>query len=310
MMKVMKKIELSKVHGFLLLDKPTGMTSNAVLQKLKFLFSAKKAGHTGSLDPLATGMLPICFGEASKFSQYLLDANKCYQVTGLLGMRTTTADAHGEVIETCEDVNVSQKKLQEVVDTFQGQQDQIPTMYSALKHKGRPLYEYARAGIVIERKPRKIDIMAIDLLQFDGRHFKLFVKCSKGTYIRNLIEDIGFALGVGAHVTELHRVYTAGFENYQMYSLEAIQKMSLEERWACLLPMDLAVNQLEKLSLKEEEVSIIRQGKFLKKQVVNQVDQPFRLYDEQGVFLGLGVQKNEQEIKAKRLISEAALESY
>ena len=224
-----KTTEKRIVNGILLINKPQGLTSNAVLQQAKRLFHAQKAGHTGSLDPLATGMLPLCFGEATKFSQYLLDADKCYETTGLLGIKTNTADAMGDVIARVDDFTISIAQLQSVLDTFLGTIKQVPSMFSALKHQGKPLYKFARDGIEIERQAREITIHDLQLNAFDGREFKLTVSCSKGTYIRNLVEDIGNRLSVGAHVTQLHRVYTAGLASEPMFSLDELAEKSSEE---------------------------------------------------------------------------------
>src|SRR3989338_3654622 len=199
------------LHGLILLNKHQDISSHSAMYKVKRLFQAEKAGHTGSLDPLATGMLPICLGEATKFSQYLLDADKSYQATGLLGSQTDTADSTGKVIACTESFSVTLGQLQQALEQFKGEVVQTTSMYSALKFQGRPLYEYARQGIAVDVKARNIAIHDLQLLAFDGQSFTIRVSCSKGTYIRNLVEDIGLALGVGAHLTQLHRLYTAGF---------------------------------------------------------------------------------------------------
>lgn len=276
------------IHGILLLNKPQGLTSNAVLQRVKHLFKAKKAGHTGSLDPLATGMLPLCFGEATKFCQYLLDADKCYEARGLLGIKTNTADSLGEVIETCSSFNLTKSDLEKVLNQFKGKIKQIPSMFSALKHKGNPLYKYAREGITIEREAREITIHELGLLAFDGKQFDIKVSCSKGTYIRNLVEDIGDSLGVGAHVTKLHRLHTAGFENERTYSLEELEAKSEVELNDCLIPMDRAVNYLPSLTLNSAEILALSHGKFISGKIENNLEGIVRLYDESGTFAGLG----------------------
>lgn len=291
------------INGILLLNKSEGMTSNKALQKVKHLLGAAKAGHTGSLDPLATGMLPLCFGEATKVCQFLLDADKCYQTTGLLGIKTTTADAAGEITERVTNISISKSQLEEALAQHSGQIKQIPSMYSALKHNGTPLYRLARQGIAIERKARDITINQLKLESFDAVEFSLMVQCSKGTYIRNLVEDIGDYLGVGAHVVRLHRVYTAGLENKPMFTLEQLEAMSLEERFNCLLPMDEAVSYLPALSLLEEEVVSIRQGRLLKTTKISTPPGCIRLYTTQAQFIGLGETNATGDIKAKRLIS-------
>ena len=299
----MKTINPSaKIDGILLLNKSEGMTSNSALQKAKRLLGAKKAGHTGSLDPLATGMLPICFGEATKVCQYLLDADKCYQTTGLLGIKTNTADATGEVIACTDRVFVSEQQLNEVLIKHKGFIKQTPSMFSALKYNGTPLYRFAREGIDIERKARNILISEIQLNAFDGLHFSLMVRCSKGTYIRNLVEDIGDALGVGAHVTRLHRVCTSGLDNTPMYTLEELNEMPLPERIACLIPMDRAVDYLKQVTLFDDEVVTIRQGRVVTNKKCVDVG-CVRLYDESAQFIGLGVQNINGDIRPKRLLS-------
>lgn len=292
---------MSEIQGILLVDKPQGLTSNALLQKVKRLLAAKKAGHTGSLDPLATGMLPLCFGEATKISQYLLDADKCYQTTGLLGIKTDSADATGKIIAEKQDFSISESGLREVLSEFQGQIQQIPSMYSALKHQGKPLYKFAREGITIERAARDILLNEIRLDAFDGRHFSLTISCSKGTYIRNVVEDIGERLGVGAHVVKLHRLYTAGFQNYPMYSLESLMEKSHEALTECLLPMDKAVDYLPAITLDNEAVKAIRQGKTLPLGTEFQA-KILRLYDQDKHFIGLGEQGS-GILKAKRLLA-------
>ncbi len=212
------------ISGILLLDKPKGVTSNRALQQMKRLFQAKKAGHTGSLDPLATGMLPICFGQATKFSEYLLTADKTYVVTAQLGVKTTTADAEGEVISQSEVPDLTVSQLDRLCDAFRGVIQQVPSMYSALKHNGKPLYEYARAGITIERPARTVTIYELVLLDYDAPLSQLTcrVRCSKGTYIRNLMEDLGDAVCCGAHVSELRRLSVGGFAAEQMHTTNTL----------------------------------------------------------------------------------------
>lgn len=294
---------LNPINGILLLNKSQGMTSNTALQKAKRLFGAQKAGHTGSLDPLATGMLPLCFGEATKVCQYLLDADKCYETTGLLGIKTSTADSMGEPIACHSDFSISHEQLTQVLDAYQGTIKQVPSMYSALKHKGRPLYHYARAGIEIDRDAREINIDALALTEFDGTQFSLVVSCSKGTYIRNLVEDIGDDLGIGAHVVRLHRVHTAGFEQFPMYSLEDIEKMSVSEKLSCLIPMDKAVDYLPRMTLTESEILTLRQGRVMDNNSVTDTGACIRLYDAEDGFIGIGEQLTQDTIKAKRLLA-------
>ncbi|KTD69721.1 tRNA pseudouridine synthase B [Legionella steelei] len=299
----MKTNKSLAIDGIFLLNKSEGMTSNTALQKAKRLLGAQKAGHTGSLDPLATGMLPLCFGEATKVCQFLLDADKCYQTTGLLGVKTNTADAMGEVTARVDAFTVSEKQLLDVLMQHTGHIKQIPSMFSALKHNGTPLYRLAREGIQIERKAREILISDLQLIAFDGVQFSLTVTCSKGTYIRNLVEDIGDALGVGAHVTRLHRVYTSGLEHMPMYSLAELEKMSASERMDCLVPMDRAVNHLEQVTLLDDEIVAIRQGRVITNKIGVEVADCVRLYDERAQFIGLGERNTLGDIKAKRLLS-------
>lgn len=302
-MKMSKAESKLAINGILLLNKPEGITSNKALQKVKHLFNAKKAGHTGSLDPLATGMLPVCFGEATKICQYLLDADKCYDTTGLLGIKTNSSDSTGEIIAQVDDFFISEAALSEVLLQYKGTIEQTPSMFSALKHNGTPLYRYAREGIEIERKARNVEISQLQLNNFDGKQFSLTVLCSKGTYIRNLVEDIGDSLNVGAHVTRLHRLYTAGFQNMPMYSLEELEEMSWAKKTECLIPMDKAVDYLQSLILSDSEVNIIRQGKVIaNKMDVNEAN-CVRLYDERSQFIGLGESLANGDLKAKRLLS-------
>ncbi len=228
------------VHGVLLLDKPLGLSSNQALQKVKWLLRAEKAGHTGTLDPLATGVLPLCFGAATKFSQMHLEADKRYEATVRLGQKTTTGDAEGEVLQTRE-VRFNNADLQAVIGQFTGPIQQVPPMHSALKKDGKALYEYARAGIEVQREPRDVCINALSVSDVDTSSdtpsFKMQVSCSKGTYIRTLGEDMGEALGCGAHLTSLRRTGTGNFETSQCVTLDALETMSEAQRLACLLPV-------------------------------------------------------------------------
>jgi len=229
------------VHGVLLLDKPIGFSSNQALQKVKWLFRAEKAGHTGTLDPLATGVLPLCFGAATKFSQMHLDADKSYEAQAILGVKTRTGDAEGEVIET-RPVSVTAEQLAHAVAGLTGSIRQVPPMYSALKKDGKALYEYARAGIEVERPARDVTIYELKVLEsrMDGAQpaIKFIATCSKGTYIRTLGEDLGEALGCGAHLSALRRVRTGDFVQAQCVSLESLEAMTEEQRMDCLLPVD------------------------------------------------------------------------
>ena len=211
------------INGILILDKPTGMSSNHALQRVKRMFGARKAGHTGSLDPLATGLLPICLGEATKFSQFLLDADKRYQTTAQLGVRTDSSDADGKVVETkpCEHITVTDVEAQ--LPQFRGLISQVPSMFSALKHQGQPLYKLARAGKTVAVKPRQVTIHNLELLSFKHSQVQMDISCTKGTYIRSIVEDLGLALDCGAHVAQLRRLQAGPFVAEQMVTLEDLQ---------------------------------------------------------------------------------------
>ncbi len=255
------RVQRRPVHGVLLLDKPLGLSSNQALQKAKWLLRAEKAGHTGTLDPLATGVLPLCFGAATKFSQQHLDADKTYETTVRLGLKTSTADAEGEVISVRE-VSCSAGKVVEVLDQFMGPITQVPPMYSALKKDGKALYEYAREGETVEREPRHVviqDLALLDMqLQGDAPFLRLRVACSKGTYIRTLGEDIAEALGCGGHLSALRRVQTGPFEQARCVSLEQLDAMGENERLGALLPVDVLLPGYAEVSLDSENA-----GRFL-----------------------------------------------
>jgi tRNA pseudouridine55 synthase len=257
-----QKIQRRPVHGVLLLDKPLGLSSNQALQKAKWLLRADKAGHTGTLDPLATGVLPLCFGAATKFSQIQLDADKTYEALLLLGQKTTTADAEGDVIETRPVPPITPELLEVITQRFTGPLAQVPPMYSALKKDGKALYEYARKGIEVEREARHITIFKLNMaLAQDPRAptaIKIIVSCSKGTYIRTLGEDIGEALGCGAHLGALRRLETGGFVAAQCVTLQALEAMSEAEREACLLPAQSLVAAFPAVTLDADNA-----GRFL-----------------------------------------------
>lgn len=293
---------LQKINGILLVNKHQGLTSNAILQRAKRLLHAQKAGHTGSLDPLATGMLPLCFGEATKFSQYLLDADKCYEATGHLGITTNSGDSTGEIVARVDDVSITAEELMAVLPAFTGAISQVPPMFSALKHQGTPLYKLARAGIEIERRARDVVIYKLQLLSFDNKQFRVRINCSKGTYVRSLIEGIGNRLGVGAHVTQLHRSYTAGFANAEMFTLEELAIKSPAELQECLLPMDRALVALESLSVTSAVASALQNGKVVCDIVTNTaVPGIVKLYENGTNFIGLGELSSSGELKVKRL---------
>ena len=233
------RVQRRPVHGVLLLDKPLGLSSNNALQKCKWLLRAEKAGHTGTLDPLATGVLPLCFGAATKFSQLQLDADKTYTATLRLGVKTSTADAEGEVIEERTIPQISPERLAEVAQRFTGPMRQMPPMHSALKKDGKALYEYAREGVDVEREARDVVVWTLELTFGDvPGTLKLLAKVSKGTYIRTLGEDIGEALGCGGHLTSLRRIATGHFDLSGCVTLDRLEAMSEQERLSCLKPVD------------------------------------------------------------------------
>ncbi|WP_220225771.1 tRNA pseudouridine(55) synthase TruB [Gilliamella sp. ESL0443] len=284
------------VHGVLLLDKPQGMTSNDALQKVKRLFNAKKAGHTGALDPLATGMLPICFGEATKFSQYLLDSDKRYRVIAKLGERTDTSDADGQIIST-RSVNITQSQIDEALTHFRGDILQVPTMFSALKYQGKPLYEYARQGIVIEREARPITIYENQFIQYDSTKHELTLEihCSKGTYIRTIIDDLGELLGCGAHVIYLRRLQVSNYPIDNMITLDELQNEPM------LMPVDSPLQDCPKVVLSESQGKDILLGRTVIVENSVSVETLVRIYQGQQ-FIGAGTQIL-NKLSPKRLIS-------
>ena len=254
------KIQRRAVHGAFLLNKPLGISSNAALQKVRWLLRAEKAGHTGALDPLASGLLPICFGEATKFSHFLLDSTKRYQTTVQLGHSTTTGDVEGEVLLEQAVPELTEERIQQVLQQFVGETQQIPPMYSALKKQGRPLYELARKGIEVERDARPITIEAIQLLSFTENSITLDVTCSKGTYIRVLGEDIAKALGTYGHLTYLHRIQTGHFELIPSYTIEYLEGLTEQEREALLLPVYAPVQHFTQIQVPEGRAEYFSRG--------------------------------------------------
>ena len=286
----------------LLLDKPLGMSSNAALQKARWLFNAEKAGHTGTLDPLATGLLPLCFGEATKFASELLDADKTYLATVRLGIVTATADAEGEVLAT-HPVTATEAEVRAVLDRFMGEIEQVPPMYSALKRDGTPLYELARQGIEVERAPRKVSIHSLDLLAWRGDTFDLAVDCSKGTYVRTLAADIGSALGCGAHLAALRRTRDGTLDLAQATTLETIEAVPIEARDSLLHPPDALLADLPAANLSEQEAAQLLHGQPIRwNQVTETPSRQRRLFGPQG-FIGLGELTADGWLQAKRLIA-------
>jgi tRNA pseudouridine55 synthase len=273
------------LDGVLLFDKPLELSSNTALQKVRRLFNAEKAGHTGTLDPLATGLLPVCFGEATKFTHALLDADKRYRATTRLGLRTTTGDAEGEVVET-RPVAVDERQVREVLAKFMGEILQLPPMHSALKHQGKPLYEYIRKGETVEREPRAVFIRELKLERLEGDELEFSVLCSKGTYVRTLAEDIGEALGCGGHLIALRRTGIGEFGLDRACTLAQLEAMDAAQRDACLLPLDALVQDLPRLELDEMQASRLAQGQRLGLGD-GHPDGKRRLYAA-GRFIGLG----------------------
>jgi len=251
------------VSGILLLDKPLGLSSNHALQRVKRLFDARKAGHTGSLDPLADGMLPICLGDATKISAYLLDADKYYRFRVRLGQTTATGDAEGEILETRSTEHVTREQIEQLLPRFVGEIEQLPPMYSALKHQGKRLYELAREGIEVEREPRKVTIHSLALGETELPEFELRVHCSKGTYVRTLAEDLGAALGCGAHVVALRRTGVGPYTDLRMYTMEELERVAEQGHAALdalLLPIDTALSAWPEVRVSADTAFYLRQG--------------------------------------------------
>lgn len=302
----MTKSLQKNINGILLLNKPLHLTSNGALQRVKRLFAAKKAGHTGSLDPLATGMLPLCFGEATKFSQFLLESDKCYQVTVKLGIKTTTGDAEGEIIATKPVTSLSHEQLLNVLQLFEGSIQQIPPMYSAIKVQGRPLYELARKGIEIDRQPRTVQIHRLRLVSYTQDSLDLDIYCSKGTYIRTLAEDIGEKLGFGAHVISLHRSMVSPYDQAKMYTfeeLETLQQKGSDALTQLLLPIETAVQRLQAIKLSTSAQFYLRTGQPV---IVPHLptEGMIRLYSQANQFLGIGEMMEDGRVAPRRLISQ------
>jgi tRNA pseudouridine55 synthase len=288
------------ISGVLLLDKPPGYSSNQALQLAKRLYSAAKAGHTGNLDPFATGLLPLCLGEATKFSQTLLDADKEYSATLKLGATSSTGDTEGE-ISSQKPVTVSKSQVEQVLRSFIGDIRQTPPMYSALKHQGKALYEYARAGIEIERKPRPVTIRQISLNRLQGDELEITVTCSKGTYIRVLAEDIGKALGCGAYLIALRRLATGGFSLARAITLQQLEQLSQEQRDDLLLSVDSLLQSLPEVTVDEESTHFFCQGQAVWKSGLTQTGM-YRVYGTPNQFLGVGENTGDGQIAPRRII--------
>ncbi len=293
------------INGILLLDKPLGMSSNAALQRVKYLWQAKKAGHTGSLDPLASGMLPLCFGEATKFSQYLLDADKTYLVQATLGIRTTTGDAEGEPVQQRAVPPLCLAELDQAFDQFRGESWQVPSMFSALKHQGKPLYELARRGIEVERAARQITVYQLKVLSYQAPTVEFEMRCSKGTYVRNVVEDLGEKLGCGAHVSLLRRTSVGPFKADDMVGLttltESADPLSLTD---CLLPLQRAVAHLPLLTVSSGMAFYLHRGQPV--QVPQSPPQGLvGIQLKSGQFIGVGEIQGDGLVAPRRLIAQS-----
>ncbi|WP_461517801.1 tRNA pseudouridine(55) synthase TruB [Porticoccus sp.] len=309
------------VNGILLLDKPLGLSSNSALQRVRHLFGAAKGGHTGSLDPLATGVLPVCLGEATKFTQFLLDADKRYRATFRFGIATASGDADGEILSEDGAPQLTEKQLEQVLPEFRGDITQIPSMFSALKHQGQPLYKLAREGVEIEREARPVTIFSLDILAFRAGEFPevdVDIHCSKGTYVRTLAEDIGQRLGCGAYVSKLHRSAAGPFDESQTVSLSALQSLresqSAEALDELLLPMDAGITHLTVVELSEDAAHYFRQGQSVMAPQVYQLSEEgdiVRVFENRGetserpaslLFLGVAEVTDDGRVAPKRLV--------
>jgi tRNA pseudouridine55 synthase len=302
------------INGILVLDKPAGQTSNALLQTVKRLYFAQKAGHTGTLDPLATGVLPLCFGEATKFSQYLLDSDKAYLSTFVLGVRTNSSDADGEIIEDKGVIELDEQLIRQSLETFSGDIEQIPSMFSAIKHQGQPLYKLAREGKEVERKVRQVTVyeLRLDAIRqaaenASGRlEVDVFVRCSKGTYIRSIAEDLGQLLGCGGHVSALRRTQAGPFYEADVVSLMTLDSLKqhdvYEQMDELLRPVDSALEHLSSVNLSEAAGFYIRQGQAV---LVPRApaEGTVKLLAEDGEFLGIGEVMDDGKIAPRRLIA-------
>ena len=290
------------IHGVVLLDKPLKISSNHALQKIKRLFDAKKAGHTGSLDPLASGMLPICLGEATKVSAFLLDADKTYRFKCKLGEKTTTADAEGEVIERKPSEHISREDIEKQLPEFLGDIMQVPPMYSALKKDGQRLYDLARQGIEVERKARPVTIFSYELLSYENAEAELEVRCSKGTYVRTLAEDLGEKLGSVAYVTELRRTSVGPYkaEMFTMQQLEDLAEQGMDKLDSVLLDVDSGITDWPVIELDDDSAYYIKLGQPVQVSGAPSEGQ-VRIYSPQG-FIGIGFIQDDGKVAPKRMM--------
>jgi tRNA pseudouridine55 synthase len=291
--------------GVFLLDKPSGLSSNGALQRVRRLLGRVKAGHTGTLDPMATGLLPLCLGEATKFASGLLEADKTYEAVVRLGTATSTGDAEGEAVFHGDITGVAER-LDEALCEFRGDIDQTPPMFSALKYRGRPLYEYARQGQDIERIARRVRVYELSVLNRDGADIALKVRCSKGTYVRSLAHDLGLRLGCGAHLIALRRTVIGSLRIGEATSLAALEALEEPVRWSRVLRSDVLLSHLEKVVLPTVDGRAILQGKVVETPAGFEGRGMVRVYDENGIFLGLGEAQMDRRLVAKRMCSDRA----
>ena len=282
----------NNLNGILLLDKPLMLSSNHAIQKIKKQFNVRKVGHTGTLDPLATGLLPVCMGQATRISRFLINSDKTYRALIMLGTRTSTGDKEGEIIETCSsDVSTNTAYIDKVLKSFIGEQKQIPPMYSALKHNGERLYKLAQKGLNVSRKARSINIYSIDLISINNDYLEVIIECSKGTYIRTLAEDIAKKLGTVGHIDQLRRLNIKCFHDQSMFSFNQIMKAKSINQF--LLPIDLPLKHLAKKDFSESESSMFINGLSIQtNQRSNNESDYIRIYNDESVFLGLGLYSN------------------
>ena len=292
------------ISGIIVLDKAVGLSSNKALQEVKWLFEANKAGHTGSLDPLATGVLPLCLGEATKVSQFLLNSDKRYRARIKLGIRTDSADSEGQVIAQCDEVNVSREQVEQALQSFKGETQQIPPMHSALKVDGVPLYKLAREGKTISREARSICVYELELTDFQGDEIELEITCSKGTYIRTIADDLGQDLGCGAHIIALRRLQAGAFTEADCVSTDALREVKEKHGMDCLdqnlIPMDRAIEDLPEVNLPSIAASQFKNGQSV---LVRHLPEEglVRLYEEEQ-FIGIGCIDDDGKVAPKRLI--------
>ena len=296
------------ISGIIVLDKAVGLSSNKALQEVKWLFEANKAGHTGSLDPLATGVLPLCLGEATKVSQFLLNSDKRYRARIKLGIRTDSADSEGQVIAQCDEVNVSREQVEQALQSFKGETQQIPPMHSALKVDGVPLYKLAREGKTIPREARSICVYELELTDFHGDEIELEITCSKGTYIRTIADDLGQDLGCGAHIIALRRLQAGAFTEADCVSTDALrevkEKHGMDRLDQNLIPMDRAIEDLPEVNLPSIAASQFKNGQSV---LVRHLPEEglVRLYEEEQ-FIGIGCIDDDGKVAPKRLILTSA----